>query len=116
MSLQAYTFLVYGVAALVLLAVVALSGQSLVGYPWTTYAFFLALALVPQLIGHSTFNWALRYLSAAYVSIALLGEPLGSTILAYLVLSEIPTPFKLGGLGLILVGILVSSIQGSSRR
>jgi drug/metabolite transporter (DMT)-like permease len=115
MSLNAYTFLVYGVAALVLLGVVALSGESLVGYPWQTYLFLLALALVPQLIGHSTFNWALRYLSAAYVSIALLGEPLGSTVLAYFVLSEIPSPFKLAGLGLILAGILVASLQGNKR-
>ena len=116
MALPAYTFLVYGVAALVLLAIVALSGESLVGYPWLTYLFFLALALIPQLVGHSTFNWALRYLSAAYVSIALLGEPLGSTILAYFVFSEIPSPFKLGGLALILSGIMVASIPVNKRK
>ena len=110
MSLQAYTFLVYGVAALTLLGIVAATGQRMAGFPWTTYLLFLALALIPQLVGHSTFNWALRYLSAAFVSIALLGEPLGSTALAYFILNEVPSAVKLGGLGLILAGILVASV------
>ncbi len=109
MSLPAYTFLVYGVAAVVLLALVAGTGASLVSYPPVTYVYFLALAFIPQLIGHSTFNWALRYLSAAYVSIALLGEPFGSTILAYYILNEIPSAFKIVGLVMILAGIAVSS-------
>jgi drug/metabolite transporter (DMT)-like permease len=67
------------------------------------------LALVPQLIGHSTFNWALRYLSAAYVSITLLGEPIGSTILAYFLLKETPSTLKLFGAILILAGIYLAS-------
>jgi drug/metabolite transporter (DMT)-like permease len=52
--------------------------------------FGCALALVPQLLGHSSFNWALGYLSAAFVSVTLLGEPIGSTILAYTLLEEFP--------------------------
>jgi drug/metabolite transporter (DMT)-like permease len=72
------------------------------------------LALVPQLLGHTTFNWALRYLPAAYVSIALLGEPVGSTILAYFLLSEIPNGIKLAGGALILVGIYITSRSPST--
>ena len=115
-SLPAYTFLVYGIAAAVLLGIVAIAGQSLVGYPWLTYLLFLALALIPQLVGHSTFNWALRYLSAAYVSITLLGEPVGSTALAYAILGEIPSAFKLVGLALILAGIVVASKSGEQKK
>jgi drug/metabolite transporter (DMT)-like permease len=108
-SLVSYIFLVYGMAAILLLALVAAVGQSLRGYPPITYLWFLLLALVPQLIGHSTYNWALEYLSVAYVSIALLGEPIGSVILAYIFLQEMPTPLKIIGAILILVGIYIAS-------
>ena len=73
------------------------------------YLWFLMLAVIPQLIGHTSFNWSLRYLSAAYVSISLLGEPIGSTILAYLFLQETPTALKVFGAILILIGIYVAS-------
>jgi drug/metabolite transporter (DMT)-like permease len=108
-SALTYVFLVYGMAALVLVGIMFMAGQSPVGYPPITYLWFVLLALVPQLIGHSTYNWALGYLSAAYVSIALLGEPIGSTILAYLLLDETPTALKIFGAILILIGIYVAS-------
>ena len=69
----------------------------------------LMLALVPQLLGHSTFNWALRYLPASFVSVTLLGEPIGSTILALLILKESPSALEIGGGLLILAGIYVAS-------
>ncbi len=109
LSLVPYTFLVYGSAAVFLLAGVGLRGEHLVGYQPRTYLFFLALGLVPQLLGHSTFNWALRYLSAAYVSVTLLGEPIGSTILAYFFLGENPGVLEIIGGVLILAGIYVAS-------
>ena len=59
--------------------------------------------------GIQAFNWALGYLSAAFVSITLLGEPIGSTILASIILDEKPTPIKIIGGILILVGIYISS-------
>jgi drug/metabolite transporter (DMT)-like permease len=108
-SLLTYVFVVYGIAAIALIAFMLGAGQSPVGYPPTTYVWFLLLALFPQLIGHSSYNWALGYLSAAYVSIALLGEPLGSIILAYFLLEEIPTLPKLTGGVLILLGIFLAS-------
>ncbi len=108
-SLISYVFVVYGMAAIVLLAIMLASGGRPFGYPPITYLWFLLLALVPQLIGHSTYNWALGYLSAAYVSIALLGEPIGSTILAYFLLSEIPSPIKIAGAVFILTGIYIAS-------
>ena len=79
------------------------------GYPPQAYLWFALLALVPQLLGHSTFNWALRYLTVAFVSISLLGEPIGSTILAYFLLDEIPSALKIFGAILILVGIYIAS-------
>lgn len=109
LSLVSYIFVVYGVAAMVLLALVGLTGQTLAGYSSTTYIWFIALALIPQLAGHSSLNWALRYLPASFVSISLLGEPIGSVILAFIFLSESPNFMEIIGGGLILVGIFITS-------
>jgi drug/metabolite transporter (DMT)-like permease len=108
-SLLSYIFLVYGAAALVLVAMLLVSGQPVFGYPAITYLWFLLLALVPQLLGHSSYNWALAYLPAAFVSLTLLGEPIGSTLLAVLLLGEAPTLLRLGGMALILAGIYAAS-------
>ncbi len=109
MSLVSYIFVVYGMAAVGLVFLVLGSGETPWNYPAPAYLWFILVALVPQLIGHTTFNWALGYLSAAFVSITLLGEPIGSTILAYLLLKETPTIFKVFGAILILAGILIAS-------
>ncbi len=111
MSLIPYIFLVYGFAALFLVGIMLAAGESPFGYPPATYLWFLLLALVPQLLGHSSFNWALGYLPAAFVSITLLGEPIGTIILAYLILDEIPGALNLFGAILILIGIYITSTQ-----
>jgi drug/metabolite transporter (DMT)-like permease len=109
MSLVTYVFTVYGAAALVLTAIMFASGKTPWGYAPIAYLWFILLALVPQLLGHSTFNWALGFLPAAFVSITLLGEPIGSTILAYLLLAETPPALKIFGAILILAGIFTAS-------
>ncbi len=114
LSLLPYIFMVYGAAALVLLAFVGAARLPLVGFPAETYLWMIALALVPQLLGHSTFNWALGHLPASFVSITLLGEPIGSTILAIFLLREIPSGMELIGEAAILVGIAVAATQSSS--
>ena len=108
-SLLSYIFVVYGMAALVLVGVALLSGLPFFGYSPQTYLIFLGLALIPQLLGHTTFNYALAYLSAAFVSVAALGEPVGSSILAYFLLAETPSALKLAGAVLILAGIFIAS-------
>jgi len=108
-SLVVYIFLSYTAAAITLLITVWAAGQPLFGYPPAAYFWMALLALVPQLIGHSAFNWALRYLSATYVSVTVLGEPIGSTALAMILFSETPGLLKLVGGALILGGILLAS-------
>jgi|GEM_PF-8161 len=108
-SLIPYIFVVYGMAAVMLNGLMFSVGESLTGHPAMVYVWVLLLALAPQLLGHSTFNWALRYLSAAYVSITFLGEPIGSAILAYLFFQEQPSALMAFGAILILVGIYVAS-------
>jgi drug/metabolite transporter (DMT)-like permease len=108
-SLIGYIFIVYGIAAIGLIILMLAAGESPVGYPPQAYLWFLLLAIFPQLLGHSSFNYALGYLSAAFVSIMLLGEPICATILAYFLLDEIPTPEKIFGAILILAGIYLAS-------
>ena len=113
MSLVPYIFVVYGMAAVVLIAIMFGTRESPLGYRPVVYLWFVMLALVPQLFGHSTFNWALKYLPASFVSVTLLGEPVGSTILAYLILGEAPGWLKVGGGILILAGIWLAA-RGSN--
>jgi len=114
-SLLSYTFIVYGMSAIVLMGMVAVTQQRLTGYSPAVYLLFVALALIPQLLGHSSFNWALRYMSATYVSVTLLGEPISSTILAYIILEEVPALLEIIGGVLILVGIYLASRSEGKR-
>lgn len=116
LSLTPYIFVVYGMAALVLLSMVVVSGLPIFGFSSEIYFYLLLLALVPQLLGHSSFNWALAHLPASYVSIALLGEAVGSTILAYFILGEAPGTMKIFGAALILGGILFATLSPAFKR
>lgn len=104
-----YIFSVYGSAAIVLLLLVLISNQKMVGYPGISYLWMAALAVLPQLIGHSSFNWALKSLPAAFVAITLLGEPVGTVILSIIILKENPTVLEIIGGILILLGVLLAS-------
>jgi drug/metabolite transporter (DMT)-like permease len=109
MNLVPYIFIVYGMAAVVLMGIMLVMRESPLGLPPLAYLWFTLLALVPQLFGHSTFNWSLKYLPASFVSITLLGEPIGSTILAYFIFQETPGWVKIGGAVLILAGIWLAA-------
>ncbi len=107
-DLISYIFPVYSTAGLLLVILVLLFQKPFFGYSSSTYLYLVLLAIVPQLIGHTTFNWALKYLSASLVVITILGEPVGSTILAYFILAEGLTVWKvLGGIS-IFCGILIA--------
>jgi drug/metabolite transporter (DMT)-like permease len=77
----------------------------MLGFTASAYAILLALAVGPQLGGHTAFNWALRYLSPAFIAIAILGEPVGAALLAFVILGERVAPLELAGFVLLLVGI-----------
>ncbi|MEP7134628.1 MAG: DMT family transporter [Chloroflexota bacterium] len=113
MSLIPYIFLVYGVSAIVLNIFMFASKQSPLGYSATAYGWIFLLAVIPQLIGHSLFNWLLKYLSATMVSVTTLSEPIGSAILAFIFLKEIPALAVISGGALILIGIYLTSIQNN---
>ena len=107
-DLLSYIFPVYSTAGLVLIVLSLFFREPFFGYSSSTYLFLFLLALIPQLIGHTTFNWALKYLPASMVAITILGEPIGSTILAYFILGEGLTTWKvIGGIS-IFTGILIA--------
>lgn len=111
LSLIGYVGLVYSTAALVLLGLAAAMGTSLLGYSWRGYALVVLLAVGPQLIGHSAYNWALKYVSATFVTITILAEPIGATLLAIPLLNQVPSPVKLIGGIMTLTGIFLAARQ-----
>lgn len=115
-ALMPYVGLAYSVAAVVLAVAAIGSRQPLAGFSTVNLLWLLLLALGPQIIAHSSYNWALRYLPASVVSLTLLGEPVGSTLLAYLILEEQPPLLRLVGGGLILAGIAVATGLSRPRR
>jgi len=107
-DLLSYIFPVYSTAGVVLVILACLFQNPFFGYKTSNYFLFFLLALIPQLIGHTSFNWALKYIPASLVAITILGEPVGSTILAYFILGEGLNLWKvLGGVS-IFFGILVA--------
>lgn len=104
-NLLPYIFTVYFISTLVLLIFCLVSQKNLYPYPALDFLWFFLLALVPTLIGHSLYNWILKYVKAYIVGVSILGEPVGATIWAYLLLKEIPnTSIYWGGL-FILAGV-----------
>lgn len=111
LSALTYTSLVYGLAAVMLTGLCLATGNRLLGYAPQTYGLFVLMALIPQLLGHSSFNYALGYLPAAYVMVTVVSEPLTASLLAWLFLSETPPWLTVLGGAVILVGII-----GAGRR
>ena len=114
-SLTAYIWLAYSTAAVLLLIAAMAAGVSFMSLPSPAWLFMVALALGPQLIGHTTFNWALRRLTATFVAIAILGEPVGAAILAWLFFEEGFTVLQLIGFVLLLAGIFMAARDEQSR-
>ncbi len=109
-SLLLYVGLVYGLAAIALMAAAWVAGQPLGGWSAGGWAMLLGLAAGPQLVGHTAFNWALRHLSPTFVALSILGEPVGSALFAALLFGEVPGPWQLGALFVLLVGIALAAL------
>nr|WP_279220962.1 DMT family transporter [Desulfofundulus salinum] len=107
LSLFPYIFVVYGASTVTLFLGALLTGLSFFPYPPFTWLWFFLLALVPTIFGHTIFNWALRYVKAAVVSVSILGEPVGATILAYIIFHQVPSPLQLVGGAIIITGLAI---------
>ncbi|MTI80266.1 MAG: DMT family transporter [Firmicutes bacterium] len=114
LSLFPYVIMVYTASAITLLLCSLAFNLPLYPYDKLTWIWFLLLAVVPTIFGHTVFNWALRYVKAAVVSVSILGEPVGATILAYFILNEVPTTLQLMGGSIIITGlyVFITSVVG----
>ncbi len=105
LSLLAYIFLCYGSAAVLLWIAVFGLKIEYTGFSTVTWAAFAGMAVCSQLVGHSSYNWALKWLRTSTVAISLLGEPIGASLLAWLIFDEALTASMLIGGGLVLAAI-----------
>jgi drug/metabolite transporter (DMT)-like permease len=104
-SLMPYLSVVYAVSAVLLVACALITRAPFTGHSGQTYLFMVLVAIIPQLLGHSTLNWALARVSATLVSVAVMAEPLVSTVLALTLLREVPPATSFIGGAVILIGI-----------
>ncbi len=109
LSLPSYCTLTYGSASAVLWGLVAVTGVAATGFTFKTWGALAALAVVAQIGGHTLYNWSLKHLSASAVAVALLGEPIGSSLLAWQLFGEVPTALSAGGAVLVLIGIYLAA-------
>ena len=118
LSLWPYVALVYGTCLVSLVIAAAFTATPLWPYAPRELGIFALIALGPMLAGHTGFNWALRYVPAYVVSVALLAEPVGAALIAALLPSirELPTPSTLLGGTILLIGLAVSArSRGASK-
>lgn len=105
LSISVYATLCYGSAAAILFLAAVAAEQPLSGFSSATWTYLVGLAVVSQIFGHTANNWALKFLAASTVAVALLGEPILSTLFAYWLFDETLTTGQLLGAAMILVGI-----------
>ncbi len=104
-----YVTVVYVVCVLVLFVLVLVRGLPLVSYPLREWILFLGMAIGPGIFGHTVINWALAHVESSVVSVSLLGEPVGSTLLALILLGEIPGVLTVVGGTVVLGGIVIAA-------
>ena len=107
-----YAAVVYGSSGIILLSLALLSGASLYPYTGKTLLYLLLIALVPQVIGHTSFNFGLKFISAPVLSVLVLGEPVGAILLAYFILGEHLSAIKIIGGAIVLLGVYATAKSG----
>lgn len=115
LSLLTYVWLVYSSCAIVLVAVALVAQQPLWGFTPVAWACLIGLALGPQLLGHTVFNWALKHVSATFIALTILGEPIGSALLALLLFGEGFSPLQIIGFVALLTGIYLAARSERAR-
>jgi len=105
LSLMTYTFIVYSVSSITLILYNLVLQNPFFGYPADHWWVFLALAIVPTFFGHTLFNWALKWLSTSTISMGIVFEPVGASILAYFILGETVTWSQFLGGSIVVIGL-----------
>lgn len=110
MGIGGYSAIAYGTSALVLLPMPLLFGARYTGYPSEVYLYILLMAILPQLVGHTSFNWAVRWISPTFVTLAILFEPVYASVFGYWVFGEVPGMSVLVGAVLLLTGVAIAAL------
>jgi len=110
-SVASYAFIVYSISALILLALCIGFKAELINISLNDFQIFIAMAIIAGLLGHTLYNWSLKHVRASLASVALLGEPLGSTLWAMLIpaIGQIPSRYTIFGGAIILLGIYLTA-------
>jgi drug/metabolite transporter (DMT)-like permease len=114
-SLLTYVGIAYTVSAAILGVVVALAGQPFLGFEPKVWLLFLLMALGPQILGHTVFNYLLGHMEPGVIAIAVTGEPVGATLLALAFFGEVPPWTAFAGGALVLAGIWVTVVAQARR-
>ncbi len=116
LSLMPYTFVVYGVSSITLIIYNLIVQNPFFGYPAEHWWIFIALAVIPTFFGHTLFNWALKWLSTATISMGIVFEPIGASLLAYFILGEKVTASQWLGGTIVLFGLFLFVMSTSRKR
>lgn len=111
LSLMTYTMIVYSASTITLFIYVLIKGGSFGPYPAIDWFWFVLLAVVPNLLGHNLFNWSLKWVSINGLSIAILFEPIGAAILAYIIFDEKLMVTQVIGGVIVIAGIMLFVID-----
>lgn len=107
LSLMTYTFVVYLISSITLIVYNLILDVPFTGYSQETWFYFLALAIIPTFFGHTLFNWALKWVNASTITMGILFEPVGATVLAYFILDEIVTWSQFLGGTIVIFGLML---------
>ncbi|MEK4386959.1 DMT family transporter [Solibacillus sp. FSL W7-1464] len=107
LSLVTYTMVVYSVSTITLFFYIIIKGESFGPYPAIDWMWFILLAIIPNLLGHNLFNWALKWTSTNVISIAILFEPVGAALLAIFIFNEYLTVSQIVGGLIVILGIML---------
>ncbi len=116
LSLMTYTFIVYGTSSITLIIYNLILSNDFTGYTKNHWLIFLALAIFPTFLGHTLFNWALKWVSVSRISMAIVFEPIGASILAYFILGEIITDSQWLGGFIVIFGLFLFIMSTSKKR
>lgn len=111
LSMTSYTYLTYLFAAITIFITNLFVGHHMLVTDSREYILFILMAVFPTLLGHSLFNWSLKYVTATYVSMAILTEPILASILAIFIFSEIPSILEIVGSIIIISSLVVYNLK-----
>ncbi len=112
LSVSHYSAIAYTTAALFLLPFPFFFGLKYWSYPSEIYTYLLGMAIFSQLLGHTSFNWAVRFISPTFVTLAILFEPVSASILGFFLFGEVPSLFVLMGAIILLIGSAIAILGG----